>query len=790
MRSINVLHYLKEIRGDGYAMDVLYNCMKQDLLINNFSYEIPFSLKIDGRFFGEPLSIFFRSRKTTPLHSLSLLLSIRIISLDPSFLGHCEDDSLIFSNYSSDKFDWIVQTSNILNYWNDSDVRVLFYMLHSAYYFKPFTVEILEKYKAGIQIPEYRNSVVYFEHLAEISTGINQCVISNNAFLEAEMEVYAVPSDILYIGNTAFAYCKNLKRLQFDSEVMFGAFPIIECDALEKIVVPANLITYYKKTLPYYRDIICTEEETENIEATQVEEDRLVYTVTQENDHAVNDSSMPTKNAGSDYFKFDQIFDKRSSSYKFLWLISIMSIIKEKKEHEIPFKNLLIRMASIGWLLIFKEDVFLGKNDMLRTYLKRVKDKMDIASADSYFDVETCISQDFENKGLSKILTPLLNNVPYRFLSPWIRFVSNADVRSKSNIASFHAPYALLHDGIKLKEEWMNFILANWNNIIIFISEKFTEYLAPMNSDTIIQRVIDEWLDNVLRHKQNVTAESAPVYLRHSDNCEVFNNEDSLKKVAEETIDVNRQEDNLHLGEDSSFPKESFVDPVKASSVIISADTLAIENEYGLCYVFDNNHEMLFISAGIIKKFGNSLYRFYYSRSELFVKKLKVTDNAIEDGDIIINAKENSQLFKKLARDQLFDRVEDLYQNSNGDGYLIEIKNIIYNQNGMMVYKKDSNVIKNTDNLKQENQNRELIELYRKSLIYEVLKKFPGEATARVIASMLPNLYNPSLWGEKYISVELVEDLLKSMPEINNDGNSHYFIDDKLRDNPYLNNEP
>ena len=58
------------------------------------------------------------------------------------------------------------------------------------------------------------------------------------------------------MGNTAFAYCKNLKEILFEGKVLFGKFPIIECDNLKQIIVPNGLRSYYAECLPYYKSFI------------------------------------------------------------------------------------------------------------------------------------------------------------------------------------------------------------------------------------------------------------------------------------------------------------------------------------------------------------------------------------------------------------------------------------------------------------------------------------------------------------------------------------------------------
>ena len=39
--------------------------------------------------------------------------------------------------------------------------------------------------------------------------------------------------------------------------------------------------------------------------------------------------------------------------------------------------------------------------------------------------VENHIKMHYDSKGVDKLLSPLLKNVPYRFLSPWVKYTTD-----------------------------------------------------------------------------------------------------------------------------------------------------------------------------------------------------------------------------------------------------------------------------------------------------------------------------------------------------------------------------
>lgn len=96
--------------------------------------------------------------------------------------------------------------------------------------------------------------------------------------------------------------------------------------------------------------------------------------------------------------------------------------------------------------------------------------------------VESYMRQHYEGQGLSKILAPLMKNVPYRFLSPWIKFSTTEDVVAKSNAKGYNGLYAINKDGILLDEDWWEYIEENYDKIYSFALNSFVEYVSQYNN--------------------------------------------------------------------------------------------------------------------------------------------------------------------------------------------------------------------------------------------------------------------------------------------------------------------
>lgn len=177
------------------------------------------------------------------------------------------------------------------------------------------------------------------------------------------------------------------------------------------------------------------------------------------------------------------IFDKKASSYKYFWFMSIISLAKENEILSIKYSDIIIRMAAMAWPIVFESEIDLGSRDFMKTYLEEVVRKTSLIKSASSNVVKNYLSQHYTSQGVNKILSPLLKNVPYRFLSPWIQYTTDEEVCQKSQDKHFTGLYALYKDTILLDEAWWKYISENYANVCAFTLKSFLQYVKPNNSE-------------------------------------------------------------------------------------------------------------------------------------------------------------------------------------------------------------------------------------------------------------------------------------------------------------------
>ena len=134
-------------------------------------------------------------------------------------------------------------------------------------------------------------------------------------------------------------------------------------------------------------------------------------------------------------------------------------------------------MISNAWCYVFMEGAEFPKSDQIPKIIDILHDKFKLDDSSAKTKVESQILYYYERSHLDRILSPLLKNVPYRFLSPWIPFTDNEDVKTKSNQEELMCPYSLHEDHISINSAWCDFLLEYYDKINSFTVKELHSYL-------------------------------------------------------------------------------------------------------------------------------------------------------------------------------------------------------------------------------------------------------------------------------------------------------------------------
>lgn len=501
-KNCNLYKLIKANGEDPYFMEVLYYYVRRSLLRADFDLSEYEAFTINGKYLGYKLEVDFGNAFDNVIRSLSFALSVRALILDPSYIQNCYDSRLLFGTMP----DYLTWESHriIMECNDDDDFHFIYQMIVDAIENGMVDDTNKQLFNERTVRPEFHHLEDFCKLMAKDPDYHGQSIIKSNAYLCSDIEDFVITKSIDYVGNTAFAYCENLKLIKFDRKVLFGKYPIIECHNLKQIVVPTEHLDYYKEALPYYRDIIFDHEQEFELKEPEtdsktdvVETENVVETIKVEDygdlvvEHVYIDS--PSSNSyvkkddnqdlKIDFSSINKIFEKKATSYKYFWFLSIISLAKERQDLKISYNDILFRMAAMAWPLVLVYELSFGDRDMMKAYLRNIQITTGLPPTVTSFRVEGYLQHNYQSQGLLSILSPLLKNVPYRFLSPWYKYTSDEDVILASNRKDFIGLYALKDDGIVLNKAWWDYIEHHYKDICNMSTKSLKSYISGYNVD-------------------------------------------------------------------------------------------------------------------------------------------------------------------------------------------------------------------------------------------------------------------------------------------------------------------
>ena len=186
-----------------------------------------------------------------------------------------------------------------------------------------------------------------------------------------------------------------------------------------------------------------------------------------------------------------QVFRNTTNSYKLLWFMAILSILKRTDQIEIKLEEIFIEMLSLAWHSVCFYRLSLGKQDKLQDVVLTIQDQSNLPLDASSTTIRESIGQGYKNNNILKFLAQY---VPMRFLSPWfseqLRGKKDHEKNSLINILARQSqesvvptPY-YLDDSlttIRLNQSWKIFLIENLGVIQAFVDFHFAKYLQTRN---------------------------------------------------------------------------------------------------------------------------------------------------------------------------------------------------------------------------------------------------------------------------------------------------------------------
>lgn len=156
--------------------------------------------------------------------------------------------------------------------------------------------------------------------------------------------------------------------------------------------------------------------------------------------------------------ELNQIYNNTSATYKFYWFISILDILIHEKRRTLSFHEIIVGMIAEAWYPIHYFRLSFGKSDSLYQQIIEIQKVLEIPKDAPKEVVKRMIIKNIDSPKIKSILRVFTLNVPYRFLSPWIRYTTDFEVEFLSQNYTNNCIYAIYGSTIEINPAWETYL--------------------------------------------------------------------------------------------------------------------------------------------------------------------------------------------------------------------------------------------------------------------------------------------------------------------------------------------
>lgn len=173
------------------------------------------------------------------------------------------------------------------------------------------------------------------------------------------------------------------------------------------------------------------------------------------------------------------IFGNTTATYKFYWFVSLLDIVVKERKTRISFWEIIAGMVAESWYPIHYFKLSFGKSDSLFDKSLEIQNAFQISIESDKDKIKKYLLDNLNCT--KKFLRVFTLNVPYRFLSPWIKYTYDEDVVTKSQRFENNCLYAIYGDEIVINEKWVDYLTEHYTILRDFAFWNLTEFLQKRN---------------------------------------------------------------------------------------------------------------------------------------------------------------------------------------------------------------------------------------------------------------------------------------------------------------------
>ncbi len=178
-----------------------------------------------------------------------------------------------------------------------------------------------------------------------------------------------------------------------------------------------------------------------------------------------------------------QIYNNTVATYKFYWFASILDFVVKEQRQQISVWEIIVGMITEAWYPIHYFRLSFGKSDSLFDRAITIQRELQIPIDINKNELKTLLLSrlEVEDRDFIRIIRVFKQNVPYWFLSPWIKSYDPREVMFLSQSFTNDCPYAIKGETIEINPNWKKYFNDNYLILKDFTFWNLTVFLQKRN---------------------------------------------------------------------------------------------------------------------------------------------------------------------------------------------------------------------------------------------------------------------------------------------------------------------
>lgn len=183
--------------------------------------------------------------------------------------------------------------------------------------------------------------------------------------------------------------------------------------------------------------------------------------------------------------KLGNVFANTTATYKYYWFLSILDMYVKKGKEQMVIWEIISDMVASAWYPIHYFRLSFGKLDSFAKQIRAIRDVTNLPIDMDKDDLVREIIEYHDQTEMKKHLRIFTQNVPFRFLRPWINTSDDREMAKRSETFENGCLYSLNRCNsdwvIKINPEWHDYLTNNYEVLKGFAYWNLANFVQARN---------------------------------------------------------------------------------------------------------------------------------------------------------------------------------------------------------------------------------------------------------------------------------------------------------------------